>query len=262
MAIRQSPSPRLALWGLAGALAGTLAALVLFAPAWWLADAIESATSGRLLLAQPRGTVWNGSAQLVLTGGEGSRDAAALPGSVRWRLRPGLGGLSAAVESDCCTREPVAVKASPRWGGMKLEVADAQSQWPAAVLAGLGTPWNTLQIEGNLGVSTRGLSVEWVAGRLAIAGSARLEAAQLSSRLSTLRPMGSYSITLNGGPVPTLQLQTLEGALRLTGSGGWAGTRFRFNGEATAEPEREAALANLLNIIGRRSGGRSLITIG
>lgn len=262
MATRQSPTPRLAFWGFGGALLGTLAALVLFAPAWWLADALETATSGRLLLAQPRGTIWNGSAQLVLAGGEGSRDAAALPGGITWRLRPGFGGVRAAVEADCCTRQPVQVTASPRWGGMKLEVADAQSQWPAAVLTGLGTPWNTLQIEGNLGLSTQGLSVEWVEGRLAIAGSARLEAARVSSRLSTLRPMGSYSITLNGGPVPTLQLQTLEGALKLSGSGGWAGTRFRFNGEASAEPEREAALANLLNIIGRRSGGRSLITVG
>ena len=32
--------------------------------------------------------------------------------------------------------------------------------------------------------------------------------------------------------------------------------------EASAAPEREGALANLLNIIGRRNGARSLITLG
>ena len=35
----------------------------------------------------------------------------------------------------------------------------------------------------------------------------------MSSRLSTLQPMGSYRITFNGGPVPSLQLDTIDGAL-------------------------------------------------
>ena len=42
----------------------------------------------------------------------------------------------------------------------------------------------------------------------------------------------------------------------------WVGGRLRFSGEASASPEREAALANLLNIIGRRQGSRSVIQIG
>jgi general secretion pathway protein N len=40
------------------------------------------------------------------------------------------------------------------------------------------------------------------------------------------------------------------------------GQRLRFTGEASAAPEREAQLSNLLNIIGRRSGARSLISLG
>jgi general secretion pathway protein N len=59
-----------------------------------------------------------------------------------------------------------------------------------------------------------------------------------------------------------LRLETLEGSLQLSGSGQWVGSRLRFRGEASALPERESALANLLNIIGRRSGPRSLISIG
>jgi general secretion pathway protein N len=67
---------------------------------------------------------------------------------------------------------------------------------------------------------------------------------------------------LQGGPQSTLRLETLDGSLQLTGSGQWVGSRLRFRGEAAAAPEREAALANLLNIIGRRSGPRSIISIG
>ncbi|MBP6652811.1 MAG: type II secretion system protein N, partial [Xylophilus sp.] len=152
--------------------------------------------------------------------------------------------------------------ARPRWGGAQVTMADSQSQWPAALLVGLGTPWNTIQAQGQLGLSTQGLSVEWTEGRLAVAGQARLEALQVSSRLSTLQPMGSYRITFTGGPVPSLQLDTIEGALQLKGSGSWVGSRLRFNGEASAAPDREAALSNLLNIIGRRTGSRSLITVG
>jgi general secretion pathway protein N len=156
----------------------------------------------------------------------------------------------------------LAISVQPRWGGGRLAVEDGQAQMPAALLAGLGTPWNTLQLDGNLLLATRGLSVEWIEGRLSVAGQAELQAQRLSSRLSTLRPMGSYRITLLGGDTPTLQLQTLEGSLQLSGSGQWVGSRLRFSGAATAAPEREEALANLLNIIGRRSGARSIITLG
>jgi general secretion pathway protein N len=130
------------------------------------------------------------------------------------------------------------------------------------VAAGLGTPWNTLQLDGDLRLSTQGLSVEWVAGRPVVAGRAELVALRLASRLSTLRPMGSYRITLQGGTSARLQLETVEGSLQLSGSGEWVGQRLRFRGEATAAPDREAALGNLLNIIGRRNGSRSIISIG
>ena len=241
---------------------GLLAALVLFAPARWLAVAVGERSDVRILLADPIGTIWNGSADLVLTGGAGSNDAAALPTRLDWRLRPRWDGVSVDLATSCCIQQPLAVRVKARWGGAHVEVADGQSQWPAGLLAGLGTPWNTLQFDGSLRVQTQGLSVEWVTGRLAVGGRAELTAQELSSRLSTLRPMGSYRITLMGGQVPTLQLDTLEGGLHLSGSGQWVGSRLRFNGVASAAPERESALSNLLNIIGRRNGARSEITIG
>ena len=249
-------------WALSGAAVGLTLALALSAPARWLAAAVQHATGDRLVLSEPRGTVWNGSARLELTGGTGSADRSALPSRIDWRLRPRWNGVSIGLQADCCMPQPVALDARWRWGGGALAIADARSQWPAVLLAGLGTPWNTLQLEGDLQLATQGLSVEWVEGRLALAGRAELTAQRMSSRLSTLRPMGSYRILLQGGSTPTLRLETLEGSLQLTGDGQWVGSRLRFSGIAQAAPEREAALANLLNIIGRRSGPRSIITIG
>ena len=250
-------------WALAGALLGALPALAVFAPAQWLASTVARASGGQVQLAQARGTVWNGSAQLVLTGGLDSQDAAALPGRLNWQLRPTWGGgVRALVRAACCTPEPLRLQVQPRWGGAQLTVQDNQSQWPAALLTGLGTPWNTLQLQGQLALHTSGLNAEWASGRMLLAGQLQLDALALSTRLSTLRPMGSYRLLLEGGAVPTLQLTTLDGALQMQGSGQWVGKRLRFEGEATAEPEREAALSNLLNIIGRRRGARSLITLG
>lgn len=261
--LRQA-APRHAPWGWAvgGALGGLVLAWVLFAPAQWLANAVANATEGRVLLTEVRGTVWDGSARLVLTGGKGSQDAAALPGRLGWTLRPNPRGLGLALDASCCTAAPLQLQATPRWRGATLAVADGRSQWPAGLLVGLGTPWNTLQLDGQLGLLTQGLSVEWIEGRLAVAGRTVLEAQQISSRLSTLRPMGSYRITVNGGASSTLQLDTLDGSLQLSGSGQWVGSRLRFQGVASAAPEREGALSNLLNIIGRRNGARSIITIG
>jgi general secretion pathway protein N len=241
---------------------GLCLALLLFAPARWLAGAVARATEGRLLLSDARGTVWRGSAQVTLTGGEGSTDAVALPSRLDWRLRPRWDGLAARLEAACCTVQPISLRMRPRWGGSQVLVGAAQTQWPAALLAGLGTPWNTLQLDGDLRLATEGLSVEWVQGRLAIAGRAELTAQRMSSRLSTLRPMGSYRITVLGGATPTLQLDTLEGSLQLSGTGQWVGSRLHFSGVASAAPDSESVLSNLLNIIGRRNGPRSIITIG
>lgn len=249
-------------WAFCGAFLGLALALVLYAPAAWLAAAVHEATSGQVQLIEARGTVWTGSARLLLAGGAGSRDSAVLPGHVDWQLRPGWPALNLQVTAGCCTPAPLQGRLVWRRGGAVLQLADGASQWPAALLAGLGTPWNTVQAEGSLRLVTQGLSLEWFEGRPAVSGRAELTAMALSSRLSTLKPMGSYRVTLTGGATAALELATLEGSLQLSGSGRWMGSRLRFEGVASAAPEHEAALANLLNIIGRRNGARSIITLG
>jgi general secretion pathway protein N len=249
-------------WALAGALVGLVLAVILYAPARWLTAAVQQGTQGRVVFQDARGTIWNGSAQLALAGGEDSPDSATLPGRLAWRLRPKWSGLLVELNADCCMQRPWNVSLQPRWGGFMLALSDSQSYWPAQLLTGLGTPWNTVQIEGQLTLSTRRLMVEWAVGRMAISGSAQLDAAQITSRLSTLRPLGSYRITLSGGAAPTFTVETLNGGLQLNGTGQWAGSRFRFEGVAGARPEQLDALANILNILGRRDGARSIIKVG
>jgi general secretion pathway protein N len=199
----------------------------------------------------------------VLSGGVDSQGRVALPGRVDWHLAPSLGRLQADLNAPCCMTQMLRLNASPSFtGNLKIAVQDHQSRWPASLLTGLGTPWNTVQAQGVLALSTQGLSLEWAEGRLGMAGRVQLDAQDMGSRLSTLKPMGSYRLQLTGGPVVTLQLETLQGALQLSGNGQWVGGRLRFDGVATSAPDRQDALSNLLNIIGRRDGARSLIKVG
>ena len=257
---------------LIGAVLGALIAVPVFAPASWLARAVSDATDGHLLLADARGSVWHGSALPVLTGGAGSRDAAALADRLHWRV--GLtwqNGPALVVHPSqpCCVNEGVALRVRPGiQGGSATLVAPpgGAGQWPSAWLAGLGTPWNTLQLGGSMRLVSPGLTLGWTAGRLRVAGSATLELLDVSSTLSTLPSLGSYRFevtgTAAGDAPPQLTLSTLRGALRLDGSGTWGPGGMRFRGDARAETGDAAALDNLLNIIGRRDGARSVISIG
>ena len=249
------------------ALFGLLLATVLFAPARWLAMALDAGSGGRVQLVNPHGTVWTGQADLLLTGGPGSRDQAALPQGVRWRLAPTWTGgptLRLALHMPCCTPEGITSRLRPVGGGFEWTLEAGQSRWPTAVLAGLGTPWNTLQLDGELRLDSPGLRVRWVQGRAQLDGSLSVDALNLSSRLSTLAPLGSYRLNLAApdGNNTQLTLNTLNGALLLSGEGQWVGGRLRFKGEAQASEDHEAALSNLLNIVGKRSGRRSLIALG
>lgn len=249
-------------WAACGLLVGAVLATLSWAPAAWLARTVAATTQGKVLLTDATGTVWSGSAGLTLTGGAGSRDAARLPGRVHWSLAPGWGTLRLKLGADCCTTDPLELALAPAWPGWTLHIARHQSRWPASVLAGLGTPWNTLQLQGNLVLDTSAMVLTTTFDRWTLQGSVQLDAQEMQSRLSGLRPLGSYRLGVTGGDQPALTLATQRGALQLQGQGRWTAGRLRFEGEASATPEHAQELSNLLNIIGRRDGARSVITLG
>lgn len=249
-----------------GSLLGLAVATVVWAPARWLAWGVAQASQGQVQLVDPRNGLWTGSAQLVLSGGSGSRDTQALPGRLRWRIEPTRSGLRLVWQAECCMDQAASLQVQAGLSTLRLQVDDHRSQWPAALLTGLGAPWNTLQAEGQLQLHTQGLQLDWSQGRMQMRGQAQLDVQQLSSRLSPLKPMGSYRIhmagTAEGTATPSLQLSTLQGPLLMSGQGQWIGQRLRFTGEASAQEGHEAALSNLLNIMGRRQGSRSLLSWG
>ena len=256
-------------WAAAGIVVGVLLALLAFAPAAWLASAVASATQQRLLLADARGTIWTGSAVAVVTGGAGSRDASSLPGRLGWTLRPHGLGLQLELQHACCLNGSVAVQVRPGISRTEYTLVPPQGwvgQWPTAFLGGLGTPWNTMELGGTARLVSPGLRIESVEGRWLVDGRADLELLDVSSRLTTLESLGSYRVGVSGDAanpgISALSVSTTDGALKLSGNGTWGPAGVRFRGEARASALEEAALSNLLNIIGRRDGARSVISIG
>jgi general secretion pathway protein N len=258
-------------WAVAGIVVGLLVGLVLFAPAAWLAQAVAAATNQRLVLADARGTIWSGSAVPVLTGGADSRDASTLPGRLEWTLAPRLYGVELTAQQACCIAGRLHIQLRPGLGRVRATYvpqggASMLGQWPSAWLGGLGTPWNTLQLGGTARLASPGFSIEQVEGRWRLDGKLDLELEGVSSRLTTLDTLGSYRVTVTGGAsqnsATLLSVTTTDGPLQLTGSGTWGPGGVKFRGEARSAAVDEAALSNLLNIIGRRDGARSIISIG
>ena len=278
-------------WSVGGVLLGLALGIALAAPASWLASALSQVTNGRLLLAEARGTVWDGSAVAVLTGGPGSRDASALPGRLHWTLRPNWRGVQLALRQPCCIADVLNLQLTPSLSGIGLAlqghgavaaspagsaaaqaalplagVDDHLAQWPAAWLSGLGAPFNTLGLAGTLQLASPGFSAQSVQGRWQLDGSLRFDLLDASSTVAPLPVLGSYRLQMDSsrstGESAKLTLQTTSGALLLDGNGQWTGGRLRFRGEAKAAPGQEATLNNLLSLIGRRQGALAIISIG
>lgn len=263
----RSPSLR---WAAGGAVLGVLLATARFAPASWAAQALEGPFDGRLTLADVQGTVWDGSALPMLSAASGSREAMVLPSRLEWSLRPGLGGMRLTLSQACCLPQPMQWLLVPGMNQARITLAGPLQgvllQWPAQWLVGLGAPWNTLKPGGLMQFSSPGLALKRLQGRWRFDGQAQVDLLNISSAISPLDRLGSYRLVLAGradaGDATAITLNTLDGALQLTGSGQSTPAGLRFRGEARAAPGQEGPLNNLLNIIGRRTGAATAISIG
>lgn len=264
------PPRRVSRWALAGLLLGAALALLVHAPASWLAAALAAATGQKVLLADTRGSVWSGSGVLVLSSGPGSRDASALPSRLRWTLglaRENRSRLELRLRHACCIDDQLRLRVEPGLGRVRLSTPPGAAEighWPAAWLAGLGAPFNTVRLGGYLRLYGDAFAVEIGGGRWQAIGRAELQVQDLSSVLVPGGTLGSYQLSLSGSPTTgnQLLLQTQQGPLRLSGSGQWAASGLRFRGEARADGGAEPMLNNLLNLLGQRRGAVALLAIG
>lgn len=252
---------RLVIWCCAGLLAAALTVLACL-PAAWLSAVVERQSGGRLALGDAQGSLWRGSA--FIGGAPGGNDPLTplLPGRFAWRLSPALllGQVDLELQNPAALSAPLQV--SGNWS--EWQVSPAALMLPAERLAGLGAPLNTIQPSGRMRLSWNRLQLTRHGQRVDLRGTLVLEMTDIASRLSPVKPLGAYRLTLEWqGQEARMRLTSEQGPMLLSGGGTIRDGRFRFDGRAEAAPGEEERLANLLNLLGQRrtEDGKNFIAL-
>jgi general secretion pathway protein N len=247
------------IWLSAG-IASAALTVVMFLPAAWLAPILEKQTAGRLTLGDAHGTLWRGSA--FIGGAAGATDPVTplLPGRFSWRLSPLvlLGSVDAELENPAALSQPISVAGN--WH--QWQVSPGAIAVPPQRLSALGAPLNTVQPSGLMILSWEPLLVTLQQGGAGITGTMKLELTDIGSRLSPVKPLGSYDLILDWhGTQASVSLKTLKGPMLLNGSGTLANGHLQFSGTAQADAGQEDKLANFLNLLGQsRRAGDKIVT--
>jgi general secretion pathway protein N len=226
---------------------GTMLALL---PAAWITPQFAKASGGHVNLVEPAGSLWQGSAALMLAAGTDASAATLLPGRLEWHTAfwPLFTGRvqMTMVHSEAMSA-PVTLDAS-RTGA---RVSQGEMAVPAALLSGLGAPFNTLDLHGTVRLAWS----DWRSFGHRAFGQLTVTLTDVSSRVSRVKPLGSYRVVLQAeGDRSTIDLATLKGPLLLSGHGAVSAASTVFNGTASAAPDERDNLAGLLNLLGRPTG--------
>jgi general secretion pathway protein N len=226
------------------------AVLLATLPAAWITPQFSKATQGHVNLVEPDGSLWQGSAVLMLAAGTDGSGATLLPGRIEWRTSFWplfTGRVRMQMRQTDAMPDAVQVDVTRRGAVMTA----GQIAVPASLLVGLGAPFNTLNLQGDVRLSW----TDWRSfGRDAF-GQLAVRLNDMSSSVSRVKPLGSYRVVIQAqGAAATIDLSTLKGPLMLNGHGTVSAGATSFQGTAAAAPEALDNLAGLLNLLGAPTG--------
>jgi general secretion pathway protein N len=226
------------------------AVLFTLLPAAWITPQFTKASGGHVNLIEPAGSLWHGSATLMLAAGSDTSAATLLPGRIEWHTAFWplfTGRIRMTMRQSDAMPDPITVDATRR-GAILSQGAIAV---PASLLAGLGAPFNTLDLQGSVRLAWS----DWRSFGNEAFGQLTVTFADASSRVSLVKPLGSYQVVVQAqGGNSTIDLSTLKGPLMLNGHGAIGAGGTSFNGTASAAPDARDNLAGLLNLLGRPTG--------
>jgi general secretion pathway protein N len=247
------------------AAAAVLATALIVAPAQWMASAVAEATGDRVVLAEAAGSLWNGRASVVMSpGAESGGASVSLPEPLSWTLSPWrllAGTVDLTLAHPSALARPLRLRADL---SRRVEVGGTTLRLPAAVLVGLGAPFNTIRPGGLLSITWQRLEFHGGSMQGDLVGEWQFA----SSALSQVAPFGHYRLSATGGyPDTRLLLATVAGPLEMTGDGTIDGRGgLRFSGRARALPgvdsSTRAQLAGLITLLGRRDGDSAILSLG
>ena len=234
--------------GWLGLLMVGLLSAVAHLPASLLDGRLATATDGRWRLAAAKGTLWQGSGQLMYAGQQGE----VLPMStLAWRWQP------AALRSLALQWH---IDADGQAGSLQLTARSAQLdnvqlQLPVAALTGFSPKWQSARLGGQLQLNVGHLLLQQ--GR--VQGQAVLAWVAASSPLSRIQPFGSYALDVQGqGEQVQLAMRTVQGPLQIQGQGRYDASGLQFAGSASSEAAQYEALKPVLLMLGKPSGANSV----
>lgn len=222
-----------------------IVALAIQAPATVLGGWVARGTGGRLVLAQPTGTVWSGTATPVVN----LKSAAPLRlGRVSWdiSLRSLWRGIIVlhVRQNDAQQKQPAEIRLSSG----QADFRNFSLELPAAAMGGLDPLLQAMHFQGRLLISANSIAV----GRDgSITGTAVANWEMAGSDLSPINPFGTYRLRLTGeGKKVGIVLSTESGCLRLNGQGEWRAGTLAFEATATSTGKNKGALVDMLHHLG------------
>ncbi|CAD6540815.1 type II secretion system protein N [Paraburkholderia metrosideri] len=236
-------------WLVIAVLSAAVVMLTLL-PAAWITPQFAKQTRGHVNLVDPAGSLWHGSATLMLAAGSDMSAATLLPGRIEWTTSFWplfTGRVRMTMRHSEAMPDPITVDATLR----TVNVTPGAMSVPASLLGGLGAPFNTLDLQGNVQLSWS----DWRSFNREAFGQLTVTLNDASSRISLVKPLGSYRVLFQAqGASSTLDLTTMKGPLMLSGNGTVSAASTSFHGVASAAPEARDNLAGLLNLLGRPTG--------
>lgn len=271
-----------------GCAATVFVVLLLQAPAAWLAPLLRTASHGSLDMAQSWGTVWSGSAQIVIR--RSSKESLTLAHAVAWHmdLSDCFSGKALITLRSAALSAPVPVVFEKITQGLRLSVSAGQYALPVGSLNSLGAPFNTLKLSGDVTLNWSRFSMPLMgqgAGGRPPAVSVSVHITQLRSQLTGDLNLGDYRFNMtptglpvagqNGAVDNTQQWSLLlltdkpnsaqlllsgTGSVRVDAMGTLAAPRFELQAKA-ANAAASLRLQALLNFLGRRQGDVHVLNV-
>jgi len=228
--------------------------LVALMPASYVAREAEARTRGGLQVHEASGTVWNGAGRATIATVAGPLAIERFTWSfLPSRLASGRIGFAVEGTSSGFTGRAEVGRTLAAWEARNVALAgDARGVGSFLPLLAHWRPEGTLAVEAQ--------RLAW--DEREMRGEARLEWRAAALALSEVRPLGSYRVEVRGDGGPAkFTLQTLEGALRLSGQGTVEPpARLSFSGAAQGEAAQAAKLVPVLDLMGppRADGSRAI----
>ena len=204
--------------------AAFIAALAVAAPATLLGALVERSSAGRLVLAQPDGTIWRGAAYLASSAGR----AAGVP--VAWKFGSGeLWRGRVAGEIAFGTKAPIPVS----FAIGEVAVGRGEATVPAALLAEI----DSMPAAHGIGGEVRVMIEELRVTHTAITLRAHADWIGASIAMSDVVPLGAVRVALSGaGRSIGIVISALRGPLGVEGTGEWSERGLSVEGRVRVVP--------------------------